>query len=155
VQPSWGTLARKDVFAGLMFMAVATFGLWASSDYPIGTALRMSTGYIPRLLCWVLLCLGAVILLQSFRAADERAPFAGLTNLRALIFVPASLLVFAFAMERLGVVIATVLLVIVGSFANRESRPLEVAGAAVILVFVTLAIFVWGLELPIPVWPEQ
>ena len=111
-------LARKDVLAGLMFIAVAAFGLWASRNYPIGTALRMSTGYVPRLLCWVLLALGIVIMVIGLRAQDERGAFAGAQHLRALVFVPASLLVFAFAMDRLGVVIATFLLVAVGGLAN-------------------------------------
>jgi hypothetical protein len=58
----WDVLSRTDVLAGLLLMAVAVFGLWASHDYPVGTALRMSTGYVPRLLCWILLGLGALIL---------------------------------------------------------------------------------------------
>jgi putative tricarboxylic transport membrane protein len=148
-------LGRKDVLSGLMFMAVAIFGLWASRNYPIGTALRMGTGYVPRLLCWILLALGLVIFLQGLRAQAERGAFAGERHWRALIFVPASLLVFAAAMSRLGVVIATILLVGVGSLAGREIRPLEVIGSAIVLVFLTLAIFIWGLELPIPVWPED
>ena len=51
-------LARADVLSGLMFIAIAAFGLWASRNYPVGTALRMGTGYVPRLLCWLLLGLG-------------------------------------------------------------------------------------------------
>jgi putative tricarboxylic transport membrane protein len=148
-------LRRKDVLAGLLFVAVAVFGLWASRNYPIGTALRMGTGYVPRLLCWLLLGLGVVVFINGLLAGDERAAFAGARHWRALVFVPGSLVVFAFAIERLGVVIATVLLVGVGSLAGRDIRPLEVIGAAVVLVFLTLAIFIWGLELPIPVWPEQ
>jgi putative tricarboxylic transport membrane protein len=148
----WG---RKDVLAGLMFMAVAVFGLWASRNYPIGTALRMSTGYVPRLLCWTLLLLGVVIFWLGVRASDERGAFAGVRAWRPLVFVPASLLVFAYTLDRFGVVIATILLVAVGSIANREIRPLEVAASAVVLVLLTLAIFIWGLELPIPVWPER
>ena len=66
-------LARKDVLSGLLFIAVAAFGLWLSRDYPIGTALRMGTGYVPRLLCWMLLGLGVVVLAQGLRAA-RRAP---------------------------------------------------------------------------------
>ena len=69
-------LARKDVLAGLMFVGVALLGLWLSRNYPIGTALRMGTGYVPRLLCWILLGLGVVIVLvQGLReaAARERA----------------------------------------------------------------------------------
>ena len=146
-------IGRKDMLSGLMFMAVAIFGLWASRNYPIGTALRMSTGYVPRLLCWILLILGLVIFLQGLRAVDERGAFAGARNWRALLFVPASLVVFAAAMSRLGIVIATVLLITVGSLAGREIRPLEVLGSAIVLVFLTLVIFIWGLELPIPVWP--
>jgi putative tricarboxylic transport membrane protein len=156
VQPfSWAILARKDVLAGLMFVAVAVFGLWASRDYPIGTALRMSTGYVPRLLCWVLLGLGVVTLLQGLRSSDARWPFAGDRNVRALLFIPASLLAFAYTINWLGVVIATTLLVGIGSFAGRELRPLEVVGAAVVLVMLVLVIFIWGLGLPIPVWPED
>ena len=51
----WDMLARADVLSGLLFIAIAAFGLWASRNYPVGTALRMGTGYMPRLLCWVLL----------------------------------------------------------------------------------------------------
>ena len=65
-------LARKDVLAGLMFIAVAVFGLWASWNYRIGTALNMSTGYVPRLLCWLLLALGVVILVLGLRRSEER-----------------------------------------------------------------------------------
>lgn len=148
-------LGRKDALAGLMFIAVAAFGLWASRDYPIGTALRMSTGYVPRLLCWVLLGLGAAVMVSGLRATDERAAFAGARHWRALVFVPGSLVVFAFAMDRLGVVIATILLVGIGSLAGRDIRPLEIAISAVVLVLITLTIFIWGLELPIPVWPER
>jgi hypothetical protein len=148
-------LTRKDVLAGIMFIAVAAFGLWASWDYRIGTATAMGTGYVPRLLCWILLGLGVAIMAQGLRTTNERAAFAGARHWRALVFVPASLLVFAYAIDRLGVAIATLLLVGVGSLAGRELRPLEVVVAAPVLALLTVAIFIWGLSLPIPVWPER
>ncbi len=67
-------LARKNVLAGLMFIAIAALGLWVSRDYPIGTALRMGTGYVPRLLCWILMGLGAVVLVQGLREKRCAAP---------------------------------------------------------------------------------
>jgi hypothetical protein len=148
-------LAHKDVLAGLMFVAVAVFGLWASRNYPIGSALNMGTGYVPRLLCWLLLGMGIGIMLLGMRGADGSGAFYGARNWRALVFVPASLLVFAYCINRFGVVIATVLLVATGSVANRQARPIEVLIAAIALVLLTLAIFIWGLGLPIPVWPER
>jgi hypothetical protein len=148
---SW--LARKDVLAGLMFMTVALLGLWASRDYPVGTAVRMSTGYVPRLLCWLLLALGAAVLLQGYRAAAQERGVT-LSAWRPLVFVPASLIVFAFAMQPLGLVVATLLLIAIGSLAGREAGWLEVLVAGLLLLLLTLGIFVWGLGLPIPVWPD-
>jgi putative tricarboxylic transport membrane protein len=150
--PRFHFLRRADVLAGLLFIAVAVIGLWASRDYPIGTTTRMGTGYVPRLLCWILLALGALIVVQGLRAGGFIE--LGRPIWRAMVFVPLSLLVFAFLIGPFGVVAATVALVLVGALAGRESRPLEVVAAAVLLVVLTLTIFVWGVGLPIPVWPE-
>ena len=152
----WGLLARKDVLAGLMFMTVAVLGLVISHNYPIGTALRMGTGYVPRLLCWVLLVLGAVILLQGMRDARAQTIFDGrsLPAWRPVIFVAASLAIFALTLERLGLVIAILLLTGVGAVAARSLKPLETAIAAVVLIVLSWAIFIVGLGLTIPVWPE-
>jgi hypothetical protein len=145
-------LRRKDVLAGLLFIAVAAIGLWASRNYPIGTSTRMGTGYVPRLLCWILLGLGVLVFVQGLRGGGELVK--GPPVWRAMIFAPLSLLVFALLIGPYGVVVATVVLVAVGALGGRESRPLEVAVAAVILVVLTLSIFVWGVGLPIPVWPD-
>jgi hypothetical protein len=152
----WRVLSRKDVLAGLMFMVVAVLGLVISRNYPIGTALRMGTGYVPRLLCWVLLALGAVILLQGLRDARAQTIFDGhsLPAWRPVIFVAASLAIFALTVERLGLVIAIVLLTGVGAIAARGLRPLETAIAALVLIVLSWAIFIVGLGLTIPVWPD-
>ena len=116
---------------------------------------RETQGYVPRLLCWVLLGLGVLVMLQGLRdrsrggQLDETPPVW-----RSIVFITASLLVFAFAIQPLGVVIAIALLTLVGSFAGREGRPLEIASTTVMLIAITLVIFVWGVGLPIPVWPE-
>src|SRR5712691_3895310 len=96
-------LARKDVLAGLLFSAVALLGLWLSRDYPIGTALRMGTGYVPRLLCWILLGLGVVVLVQGLREAQAaRVLAAGGSAWRPLVFVTAGLVIFGLTIERLA-----------------------------------------------------
>src|SRR5262245_5014992 len=124
--------ARKDVLAGLMFIAVAVFGLIISRDYPIGTALRMGTGYVPRLLCWILLGLGIVVLVQGLRAVEPRgAPTPGTTPAwRPVFFVTASLVIFGLAIERLGLVVSIALLIAFGAVATRDLRPLETVAAA-------------------------
>lgn len=147
-------VSRKDVLAGLMFMAVAVFGLVVSHNYPVGTALRMGTGYVPRLLCWILLGLGAVVLIQGLRAAapQPRTP-ASPPAWRPLFFVTASLVIFGLAIERLGLVVSIILLIAFGAIASRSLRPLETMGAALALIALCWGIFVLGLGLTIPVWP--
>lgn len=152
----WRVLGRKDVLAGLLFMGVALFGLWLSRDYPIGTALRMGTGYVPRLLCWVLFGLGAVVLMQGLREAQ--GPRAILSRdvaaLRPLVFVTASLVIFGLSIERLGLVISILLLIGVGAVAARALRPFATLLAALVLILLSWGIFILGLGLTIPVWPE-
>jgi putative tricarboxylic transport membrane protein len=152
----WRMLARKDVLAGLLFIGVAVLGLWLSRDYPIGTALRMGTGYVPRLLCWLLFGLGVVVLVQGLREAqDSRAlSSADVSAWRPLVFVPASLVIFGLSIERLGLVISILLLIGVGAVAARGLRPLETLAAALVLILLSWGIFILGLGLTIPVWPE-
>jgi putative tricarboxylic transport membrane protein len=149
-----GMVARKDVLAGLMFMAIAALGLWVSRNYPIGTALRMSTGYVPRLLCWVLLLLGGAVLISGIRNAEAERQREKDVRWRPLILIPAALVAFALSIERLGIVVAGALLIGISGLASRDLRIIEVGLAGIVLILATWAIFVWGLGLTIPVWPE-
>jgi putative tricarboxylic transport membrane protein len=149
-------LMHKHVLSGLMFVGVAIFGLIVSRDYSVGTTLRMGTGYVPRLLCWILLGLGLVILLQGVRAARAGAEGDRLEGWgwRPLVFVTASLVIFGLALERLGLVISILLVTGVGALASPMLRPVETIAAAVVLIALSWGIFIFGLGLTIPVWPE-
>ena len=154
--PALRILTRKNVLAGLMFIGVAALGLWLSRNYPIGTALRMGTGYVPRLLCWLLMGLGAIVLVQGLREARSGGPSAGgaLARLWPIVVVTTSLVVFGLSLERLGLVVAILLLIAIGSLAARGIKPWEVLLAALGLIVLSWAIFIQGLGLTIPVWPD-
>jgi putative tricarboxylic transport membrane protein len=149
-------LARKNVLAGLMFMGIGALGLWLSRNYPIGTALRMGTGYVPRLLCWMLLGLGAVVLIQGVREKETlRTPQPpALAQLWPVLVMTASLVIFALSIEQLGLVLSILLLVAIGSLAARGIKLWEALAAAVGLIVLSWAIFIFGLGLTIPVWPD-
>ena len=148
-------LLREDALSGLMFMAIAAFGLWIGQDYPVGTATRMGPGYIPRGLCWILLSLGALVFLSGLRgprvaAAEGPPPFL----LRPLVLIPLSVVAFALTLDWLGLAVATGLLILIAAFADRGQRPLEIAGTLIVLLFLTIAVFVWGVGIPLKLWPE-
>ena len=155
--PARDVLVRKDVLAGLLFMAVAFIGLWVSRNYPVGTALRMGTAYVPRLLLWSLLALGAIILLMGvYRRAD--APIAGagrgMAALWPIACVTAALVAFGLSVERFGLVVAIALLIGIASFAERELGLIETALTAIALATLCVGIFSFGLGLTIPIWPS-
>lgn len=154
--PSWQVLARKDVLSGLMFMVIGLAGLWYSRDYSVGTALRMGTGYVPRLLCWALVGLGLLTLMQGLRdgRGAKITEDATVPAWRPVIFVTASMVIFALSLETLGLVVSIALLTAIGAVAARMLRPLETLIAALVMIVLSWAIFIVGLGLVIPVWPE-
>ena len=154
--PALELLTRKNVLAGLLFMGVAIAGLWISRDYPIGTALRMGTGYVPRLLCWILLALGFLVLIQGLRATPRAQGGEAGASLawRPLVFVAGSLALFGLALERFGLVLSILLLIGVGALASRTLRAGETIVAALMLIALSWGIFIFGLNLTIRVWPE-
>ena len=108
-QERWrAVLQRRDALSGLLFMGVAAFGLWISRNYPIGTASSMGTGYMPRLLLWVLLGLGGLILVSGLWKADrhQQTDASGAAAWRPVVFVTLSLVVFGLALERLGLLLS-------------------------------------------------
>ena len=77
---------------------------------------------------------------QGLREAQAQRPlsFAGMAAWRPVIFVTASLVVFGLSIERLGLVVAILLLIGIGALATRELRPLETAIAALVLIVAVL-----------------
>ena len=71
-----------------------------------------------------------------------------------MILVTLSLVTFALTLERFGLVISILLLIGIGSFASRDLRPVETIAAALVLTVLSWGIFIVGLGLTIPVWPE-
>src|SRR5262249_8372804 len=151
--PALRMLMRKNVLAGLMFIAVAALGLYVSRNYPVGTTLRMGTGYVPRLLCWILMGLGLAIALQGLRERDEPQEPGGWARLIPVVVVTASLGAFAPVIDQLGLALAVALLVGIGALVAPGIKVWEAVAAAIVLTVLSWAIFILGLDLTIPLWP--
>lgn len=142
---------QQDLCSGLLFLGVALFALWVSRDYPMGTAVRMSSGYFPRMLCGLLIALGVYVLIRSLVV---EGPAVTAVKPRPVIFITLGVTVFALTIQPLGIVAATFLLSLIGGHASARVRLWEMLAAAAVLALMTVAIFVWGLGLPLSLWPE-
>jgi putative tricarboxylic transport membrane protein len=155
--PSGGSLVQiqlrssQDFWSGALFIGIALFMLVAGLDLAVGTSLRMGAGYVPRLLCSLLLVIGIALVGRGLLVTGADT---GTWNLRPMIFVLGSILLFAFALERLGLVLTTFLVVGVSSFSIRDFRPKELLVVASVMSIACSGIFVFGLKLIIPLWPQ-
>ena len=142
----------KDFWAGLMFMVSGLFfAIWAAEFYQMGTAVRMGPAYFPTVLGGMLTVLGFIVFLGSFAIQGEKVPaFA----LRPLILISVGCVLYGYLMKPLGLVGATAALVYVSAAGGHEFKWKEVTILYVILMIFSWAVFVKGLTLPFPMWPE-
>ena len=143
----------KDFWSGVMF---ATFGLAFAIvvkhyDYPMGTASRMGAGYFPFVLGCVMAVLGFIIIGQSI--ATKGTPISKFAW-RPLIWVLGGFVIFGLTAKWLGLVIAIILLVMISAYGGHEFKLKESLISSAILAAGSVAVFVYGLKLPFPVWPE-
>ena len=145
--------SQRDFWSGVMFVAVGVAFAWGAINYSFGTSARPGPGYFPFGLGVLLAILGAVVLFQSLTLdtpdGDRIEKFAW----RPMIVITLSLVVFGFALPKLGMIISLPLLVAMASFAGDEFHPVEVAINAAVLTVGSWAIFIKGLGLTIPLWP--
>lgn len=141
---------RQDLWAGVFFVAVGVLAVLLARAHPIGTAMRMGPGYFPTVLGALVALLGIAIAIRgACQAGDELEPW----GLQPLVLVLGGVLLFAALVRPLGLVVATLALVVTGSLGNREARLAEVAGLALFLAALAVGVFVYGLGLPFGVWP--
>jgi hypothetical protein len=140
----------KDFWAGVLFIAFGGAACVIALDYSMGTAARMGPGYFPRVLGLLVCALGAILVLRSFKLQGTPLSFP---TLKPLLIVLASVVLFGLVVTRLGLVLATVLLVVVSSAASHEHRWKESVIAAVALAVFVIVAFRYGLNLQLPTWP--
>jgi hypothetical protein len=67
--------------------------------------------------------------------------------------IPAAAVAFAIALPRIGLAPALLVLTFIGSRAGHGTLW-QAATTSAVLTAAAVMVFVWGLGLPLPVWPE-
>jgi hypothetical protein len=140
----------KDFWAGLMFIAFGGAGVWMAYSFPFGSAARMGPAYFPTLIGGLLTIFGLYIALRGVVLGGHRMDRF---NFKPLVMVLASVALFGFALQHVGLVSAIFAIIIFASLGGHEFRMREVLILATILAVGAVAVFVYGLKLQIQVWP--
>jgi len=144
--------APKDFWSGVMFIAFAATALLAARGYSLGAAGKMGPGYFPVMLGSVLALIGLILVVRSFVIDGE-----AITRIQIvpLAIIAAAVVAFGVLLQPLGLVLSLALVTVVSAFASRESKPLEVAALTCVLAAFAAGVFVYGLRLPLPLWPAM
>ena len=140
----------RDFYAGLLFVAFGVVTLVIVQSYAIGTAARMGPGYFPRLLGILLVGGGGIQALIGLRTPSE---FALEWHWRPLITLLIGAALFIVITPWLGLIVAALVMSVVASAASREFRWQEALPLGAALGVAAAALFVYGLAIPLPVWP--
>jgi hypothetical protein len=141
----------KDFVAGILFAAVGIAAIVIAANYPLGTAARMGPGYFPRILGILLILLGSALALRALKLQGAPIPR---WHWRPVVVVLGSVVLFGLIVNSVGLALSTILLIVLSSAASPEFRPKESVVAGIALAVLSVAVFVIGLKLQLPIWPS-
>jgi hypothetical protein len=148
-----GIRNRIDFAAGVMYLAIAAAFAFGARDLRLGTADSMGPGYFPIAVSSLLAVVGLIVLAQAL------SPGALSTRLERwhvskLLVILGSVIVFALLLEPAGLVVSVFALVGISSLASNEFDWRVAAINAIFLAALGAVIFVYGLKLLLPLWPQ-
>lgn len=140
---------HQDFWSGVLFIAFGCAGLWFGRDFPIGTLSRMGPGFFPIMMSAALIATGAFLLARSLVVAGE--PIEHIAFWPQLLILGA-IVAFGLLIERVGLAVSVMAVAAISGVAARGLRWFELAALAVATSALSVALFVYLLGQPIPVW---
>jgi putative tricarboxylic transport membrane protein len=139
----------QDFWAGVLFLTVGSLALWFGRSYVFGTATRMGPGFLPTVLSWALVLIGAFL---SVRALALEGPAIERSLVRPQLLVLLAIIVFGLLIERVGLAPTVLVVTVVAALASREMRWRETLFVAVGLAALCAGLFIYLLGQPLAIW---
>ena len=139
----------KDLLSGALFIFFGLGTAIVASGYKLGNAMRIGPGTFPIILGVIVALIGLAVLLRAIREPGSSETIVS-WELKPLLFIVLAIVAFSITIGTLGLIPAIIAVVIVGHFASREASLPELACMAVVLCAIATGIFIYGLNLPIP-----
>lgn len=142
----------QDYAGGMFLIVLATVGIAGTTMLNFKTSTGVGPGMMPRATGLIVAALGLIMVINGLFKKGE-----GLDrwSIRGIIFVLGSALMFGWTIRPLGLIIAGPLAVIISAFADRDTKWIEVSIFAAVMTVLCIALFSYGLKLPIPIYPTQ
>jgi uncharacterized BrkB/YihY/UPF0761 family membrane protein len=143
--------STQDLAAGALLIGFGLLGRSLISHLPMGTPTRMGAAYLPTVVSWLIVGIGAVLVIRSFFVAGEQLKAV---DARALGLVLGAFCLFGILIEGGGMIAASLALILVSGFADRQHRWKEAVIFGVVLTAFAVIVFKILLGLPMPLVPR-
>jgi hypothetical protein len=140
---------QKDFWSGILFVAFGCAGLWIGRDYAVGTVVRMGPGFFPMMMSVALIGIGGFLVARSLVVAGE--PIERIALWPQLLILGA-IVAFGLLIERIGLAVAVMAVAAVSGVAAQGLRWFELVALSLAMSALSVALFVYLLGQPIPVW---
>lgn len=141
---------RPDLLTAALFAVMGGVGLAMSWHLDVGSLAQMGPGFLPRVVCFLLIAVGLAVGLPALRRPLQHIEPI---KWRPVVVITGAIIVFAYAATHLGFVLASLWLIIAGSFADPGGRWRHILLLAAGLTLFGALVFVYGLGVQIPLWP--
>ena len=140
----------NEALAGAFLVLVSLLALYFSRTLSSSTEVGLGPGYIPKMFAWLQMGFGLLMVVHATRESGE--PMEA-WHMRPLVLVLGSVGFFALTVERLGLVVSLVGLILIGSSGSKENRLVTSLILAISVAVFSVVVFVKALGLPMLVWP--
>jgi hypothetical protein len=140
--------APQNLAAGIALLVVALISLWQTAELGKGRFYSVGPGLLPRAVATFLGILGVAMVVGSFLKDGEPL---GRWPLRGPIFIFLAVASFALSIRTVGLALAGPLVALIGGAASPETRPKELIIFAVVVTALSIVLFRYVLNLPIPI----
>ena len=141
----------QDFWSGLLFIAFGAIGAYLSREFTFGALTKMGPGFLPTILSYLLMTVGAIVTARSFALrGGEIQPSA----IKPQVLIVSAIILFALLIERVGLIPTVFIVLIVASFASDEFklRDAVLLGVGMSLACYLVFIVLLGLSLQPLAW---
>ncbi len=145
--------SQKDFWSGLVFVAVGVAFAWGATSYRLGSSAAPGPGYFPFGLGLLLALLGGAVLFTAVTIESPGGDRIEGIKPRPLLILLAAIVIFGFALPRLGLVATLPVLIVMSGLAGDEFSWRDAILSAVVMTAGAWAVFNLLLKLNLPLWP--
>jgi hypothetical protein len=144
---------QKDVAAGLLYVVFGAAFSIGALNYTMGYPARMGPGWFPFWIGILLVIVGMLTVSTGLRTTAVKDDIKRL-QLGSLAWIISAVVLFGLLLRPLGLVGALGVLVLVSSQASHEFTWKSAIVLAVALILFSSAVFIWGINLQLALWPS-